>query len=357
MKKGAVIFLILCSACNLPGCSVQKTDKNTVPVVKVDTVRMYGEVLTESFPGKVKAAADVNLAFRVSGTLLRVPAEAGMYVKKGQLLAEIDPRDYEIQLSATEAEYRQVKGEADRIIALYQKNSVAPNDYEKALYGLQQITAKYEAHKNALADTRLYAPFDGYIQKRLFDASETVSAGMPVVSIIDTGAPEVEVNIPSANYIRRERFESFFCTVDIFGNERFPLEMLGITQKANLNQLYTMRLRLKGSTPGGSRPTPGMATTVTIRYRSEPSALTLIPLSAVFGEGSESSVWIYREKTGDIVRRKIKPMEIRADGNVIVSEGLMAGEKIVSAGVHTLSEGKRVDVLPRVSVTNIGGLL
>lgn len=356
MKKGAVIFSSIlftgiCISCNAP-----KTDKSTVPVVKTDTVRMYGDVLTESFPGKIKAAADVNLAFRVSGTILRVPVDAGTYVKKGQLLAEIDPRDYEIQLSATEAEYKQVKGEAERVIALYRKNSVAPNDYEKALYGLQQITAKYDSHKNALADTRLCAPFDGYVQKRLFDANETVSAGMPVISMINTDAPEVEVNIPSANYVRQERFGSFFCTVDIFKGQHFPLELVGITRKANLNQLYTMRLRMK-DVSGEPMPTPGMATTVTIKYRPEQSVLTLIPLSAVFGQGDESFVWIYGEDSKVVAKRKIKPLEIRPDGSVIVSEGLTAGEKIVAAGVHSLSEGVKVETLPPVSATNIGGLL
>lgn len=66
----------------------------------------------------------------------------------------------------TEAEFRQVKGEAERVIELYNRKSVPVNDYEKAVYGLRQITAKYNAHRNALEDTRLLAPFDGIFKKR-----------------------------------------------------------------------------------------------------------------------------------------------------------------------------------------------
>ncbi|MDH6305686.1 RND family efflux transporter MFP subunit [Parabacteroides sp. PF5-5] len=337
-------------------CSSGKTQPETIVTVKTDTVRVYGQELSVSFPGKIKAAADVNLAFRVSGTLLRVPVEAGTYVRKGQLLAEIDPRDYEIQLSATEAEYKQIKGEAERIIDLYQKQSIAPNDYEKAVYGLQQITAKYNAHKNALQDTRLYAPFNGYIQKRLFDAEETISAGYPVISMINTGSPEVEINIPSSEYMRRQEFNEYTCAVDIFPEVSFPLELIGITQKANMNQLYTMRLRLK-EISGQSFPTAGMTATVTLNYKEKESMLTVIPLSALFGDNEHSAVWVYNKEKQSVSARIVKPLEVKTNGTVVISEGLNAGEIIVTAGANSLKEGQSVELLPAVSSTNIGGLL
>lgn len=337
-------------------CSSGKTKQETIVTVRTDTVRMYGQELSVTFPGKVKAAADVNLAFRVSGTLLRVPVEAGTYVRKGQLLAEIDPRDYAIQLSATEAEYKQIKSEAERVITLHEKQSIAPNEYDKALYGLQQITAKYNAHKNALEDTKLHAPFDGYIQKRFFDAEETISSGFPVISMINTGSPEVEINIPSSEYIRRNEFESYHCTVDIFPDVTYPLELIGITQKANMNQLYTMRLRLK-PLPGQTTPTPGMTTTVKLRYKDKESMLTIIPLSAIFGDNEHSSVWIYNKETGTVSARVVKPLEVKTNGTVVISEGIKPGDIIVTAGANSLHEGQIVEPLPAVSSTNIGGLL
>ena len=144
--------------------------------VKTDTVEAHEGELSIVYPGKVYAASDISLSFRVAGPIIAVLPEEGAFVKKGQLLAEIDPRDYKIQLAATEAEYKQIKGEAERVMELYKRGSIAINDYEKAVYGLKQITAKYEAHKNALRDTRLLAPFDGYVQKRFYDAHETVAA-------------------------------------------------------------------------------------------------------------------------------------------------------------------------------------
>lgn len=163
--------------------------------------------------------------------------------KEGQLLAELDPTDYQVQLDATEAEYQQIKAEAERVMALYKDNGTTPNANDKAVYGLKQITAKYKHHKDQLAYTRLYAPFNGYVQKRLFEAHETIGAGMPVIAMISGGTPEVEINLPAAGYISREQFDNYHCTFDIYPGETYPLKLISVTPKANANQLYTMRLR------------------------------------------------------------------------------------------------------------------
>lgn len=356
MKKLALIFVLGCLI-GLPGCRKKpQGKKETVPTVKVDTVRTFGKELAVAFPGRVKAAADVNLAFRVSGTLLQVPADAGKQVKKGDLLARIDPRDYEIQLSATEAEYKQVKAEAERIIELYRKKSVPENDYDKAVYGLQQIAAKYDAHKNALCDTRLLAPFDGYVQKKFFDRDETVSAGMPVVSMISAGRFELEIHIPVSDYLRQRQFRSYSAVLEIMPDRSFPLELIEIARKANANQLYTVRFRL-AEVPRETDLAAGMTAEVTIYYLTEESVLYRLPLAAVFERDGGSYVWIYDAAARTVSARKVEPVEIRKDGQMIVSAGVRDGEVLVAAGVHGLQEGITVDVLPPVSKTNIGGVL
>ncbi len=351
-----VILLITAMVLIISACSNNETREETIRTVRVETVQSYGEKTRITFPGKVKAAFDVNLAFRISGPITKIHVDIGNFVKKGEILAEIDSRDYSVQLAATEAEYNKIKGEAERIISLYEKNGVTPNDYEKAVYGLQQITAKYDAHKNALADTKLRAGFDGYVQKLFFNAGETTGAGMPVLSMISTSLPEVEINIPSADFIRRDQFESFSCEVDIFPGKVFPLELIGIAQKANLNQLYTMRMKVK---KGDMKelPAPGMATTVIIELKSGEPSLVNIPLSAVFEVENASTVWIYNVSTQTVEARTIKIREIHSDGTVVVSKGLDIGEIVVTAGVHKLRAGEKVKLLPVVSSTNVGGLL
>lgn len=357
-KKFTVPFLMMIGTLLLWSCSSgKKNEIDRTLTVKIDSVRPYTSQLSVSYPGKIRASSDVNLGFRVSGTLLRVNVDVGSVVRKGDVLAEIDPRDYRTQLNATEAEYNRIKGEAERIMALYEKRSVSKNDYEKAKFGLEQITAKLEAHRNALADTKLRAPYDGFIQKKLFDRDETISAGMPVVSMINKGVPEVEINIPSVDYYDRDSFDSYVCSIDLFPGTVFPLKLTGVTHKANLNQLYTMRFTFVDGNQD-RMPTPGMTATVRINKKTEASALTMVPLSAVFNDGQgKSTVWIYNADQKTISAREVRLLGIRRSGNTIISDGLKVGEQIVIAGVHSLKEGSKVVPLPPKTKTNVGGLL
>ena len=238
------IYLILTgiSLILLSSCTQRTQEAKGYQTVKIDTIVSADKQTFLQFPGKVKAAQDISLAFRVSGTISKIHVKDGTRVQEGQLLAELDPTDYQVQLDATEAEYQQIKAEAERVMALYKDNGTTPNANDKAVYGLKQITAKYKHHKDQLAYTRLYAPFNGYVQKRLFEAHETIGAGMPVLSMISSGTPEVEINLPAAEYIRRDLFDNYHCTFDIYPGETYPLKLISVTPKANANQLYTMRL-------------------------------------------------------------------------------------------------------------------
>ena len=187
---GFILFLFT-------ACSHTRQESSRLQTVKTDTVISAAEQSILQYPGKVKAAEDASLSFRVSGTIRRIYVKEGARVRKGQLLADLDPTDYQIQLDATEAEYLQVKSEAERVMALYKDGGTTPAANDKAEYGLKQITAKYNHHKDQLSYTRLCAPFDGYIDKHLFEPYETVGAGMPVITMIGDGRTEVEINLPN----------------------------------------------------------------------------------------------------------------------------------------------------------------
>ena len=337
------------------GCKDVGSSKNEIRSIKADTVKAYGMAGSNIYPGKVVAASEFNLAFRVSGPIAKVNANVGSYVRKGELIAQIDSRDYEIHLEATTAEYNRVKSEVDRITELFEKGSVTPNDYDKAKYGFQQISAKLEAHKNALSDTKLLAPSNGYINKRLFEPGETIGAGMPVISMITEGVGEVEINIPATDYIRREQFADFFCSADVFQNSTFPLELIGITPKANANQLYTMRFRIKGG--DDVKPGPGMSVMVTINFKDVSAQTVSIPISSVFQAEGKSKVWVYNTASETVFEQDITITQILTDGTVVVSLGLAEGDIVVTAGVHSIKEGEKVKLISPVSSTNVGGML
>ena len=230
---GMVCLLACCC-----GCSGRPEGAVRLPIVRIDTVGVYGTPRTVQFPGCVRAAQEVNAAFKVGGTLRTIFAEEGEFVRRGAPLAALDARDYRLQAEAAEAEYKRVKAEAERVMALYADGAATPDAYDKARYGLQQITAKYENSRNQLADTEIRMPFDGYVQKRLFDPSTVVGAGMPVLTVVSAEAPEIEINIPGSEYVRRSEFDGFEAAFDFWPGKRIPLRLRSISPKANANQLY-----------------------------------------------------------------------------------------------------------------------
>jgi len=350
MKRFLLFGLVAVFA--LVSCKQEKKAVDEVQFVKTDTVLDYGSEGSILVPGKVEAAEDASIAFRVPGTILRFYADQGSYVRKGQLLAELDSRDYRTQLKATEAEYKQVKAEAERVIALYKENSTTENNYDKAQYGLQQITAKYENHKNQLADTRIYAPYSGYVEKRLFEEHETVGAGMPVISMINKDAPEVVINVPASTYMLRDRMQSFSCTFDVFPDQVFPLTLKSVNQKANANQLYTMRFKLANIE--GKKPVAGMSTMVSIIKREDSHNVT-VKNTAVFTENGKSYVYVLNKNV--LKKTEVTTDLLLSNGRFTITSGLKAGDIVVATGVHHVKDGQQVKQLPATTSSNVGGLL
>ena len=335
-------------------CNSKQQEKENTATVRIHTVEGGGSASCSEFPGRVKAAEEVNLAFRVGGTLQQVYVDEGSRIRKGQLIARIDPRDYRIQLEATEAEYLKVKSEAERVIALYADSVTTADAYDKARYGLQQITAKYESAKNQLDYTSVYAPFDGYVQDRLFDPEAVISAGMPVVTVVSGGNPEIEINIPAATYMRRSEIASFTASFDILPDKNIPLQLISFSPKANANQLYTVRLSFPSAV--SPRPAPGMNTMVRITFGPTGNSAVAIPSTALFSKDGHSCVWIYKED-GTIEQRRVEVESLHTDGNALVVSGISAGERIVATGVHKLKNQQKVEPMPSVAATNVGGLL
>lgn len=306
-----------------------------------------------TYPGRVKPGAEANAAFRVAGTISFIPVEVGDFVKKGQTIAILDDRDYRTQLEATQAEYDRVSADANRVIELFKRGSASASENDKATYGLQQITAKLEAHKNALADTRLKAPFDGYVQKRMFEPGETVGAGMQVISLVGSKKPEIEINIAASDFIRRKSAISYTARVDAIPGKEFPMEVTGVAPKGNLNQLYTVRLKFLDEKLN-ELLTPGMTADVIIKFAVTNNDRFTIPLSALVRDKGKCYVWVI--KNGKVSKRPIEIINITGDGKVVATSGLNNDYIIVTAGIHSLKEGMQVRQLDPMSVSNLGNI-
>lgn len=348
---GISVLLVL----GMTACRKTQPALEIPQLVKTSEVMKFGGKSTVNYPGKIKAAENVKLAFRVAGPLKKVYVSEGEQVRKGQLLAELDPRDYQLQYDASLAEYTQVKEEADRVIELYRRGSVSVNEYDKAVAARKRVTALYNAQQNALNDTRLKAPFDGYIQHKYFSAPEIVNQGTPVLSMINDRYFEVEVDIPVTDYIRQADFTGFYAVADAFPGIHLPLELLDISRGADYNQLFNARFRLQHDTVKGLAA--GMSVTVTISFRPAEDDLAVVPVSALFQEEGESFIWLYDSLNRTVHKMKVEVEQLHKDGTVLVRSDLREGQRVISAGVNELKNGQKVKLLPPVSASNVGHLL
>lgn len=348
---GIMLSLMLAAT----SCSGDKQTGESVKRVRISTVVAAGEGTATEYPGKVVAAEDADLSFRVSGTIDKYCVEEGQRVVKGQLLVLLDSTDYRVQLDATEAEYSQVKAEAERVMRMYADSVATPNDYDKAVYGLRQMEAKLKNHRDQLAYTRLYAPFSGIIQKHLREAHENTMAGMPVISIISDGGPEVEINLPASEYVGRAAFSAYSCRISVFPGRTFNLRPISISPKANSNQLYTMRLAIEAD--GGLMPSPGINALVRI-LKSDEGALLQVPTGAVGNKDGRAYIFIYNEKESMVRQADVSVVGLTKDGSCTIEcTGLKAGDKVVSAGIRSLSDGDKVEAISEAGPSNVGGLL
>ena len=349
--RNLLLFLLL----GIVGCKREQSGLSISQMVKTTDVIAWKGVTSVTYPGKLKASQQVKLSFRVPGLLKSVYVHEGEMVKKGALLAELDPRDYRLQYEAAQAEYAQVTEEAGRIIELYRRGAVSVNEYDKAVAAQKRVTANYKVAQNTLNDTRLKAPFDGYIQNRYFHAPEIVNQGTPVLSMLNNQPLEVDVELSARDFLRRSDFVDFYAVADVDSTIVSPLELLDINAEANYNQLFTAHFRLKEGRVSGLAP--GMSVSVTIRFRPDTIQLSIIPISALFQRGDSSFVWRYDAKNQTVHAIKVQVDQLHKDGSVWIKSDLQPGQKIVSVGVDGLKEGQSVRLLPSVSQSNVGSIL
>lgn len=342
-----LLFLVSCHS-NKP-----ETGENYVKVVKTAAAKKISSDTHKQFPAILEEAEEVNLAFRVAGPIQKIYVKEGDYVKKGQLVAEMDTRDYEVQFNAIEAQVSQLQNEYRRIEELKNRQSVAINDFEKMKAGKEMAEAKLKNAKDMLNDTRLFAPFSGYITKVNFEDGSLVNHGTPVATMIDISQLKVEINVPASLFIQKDKIKTIVCTQNEIPGECFPLTLYSNNIKANNNGLY--KFYLYHNPASGSKLVPGMNVLVHITCENEGAGLLSIPSTALFEKENASYVWVVAD--GKVKSRRVETNNLVNHGNVGIVSGLSENETVVIGGLNLLADDQPVNAIAPASSTNVGNLL
>lgn len=354
IKRGYLVGIVL--VCLTTACTNKPiATKEVFRKVKLHEVTPYKETKALHFVGKVIPHEEITLSFQVSGTIVDIPVKVGQSVQKGTLLASLDARDYATRLQATSAQFNQIKGESERIVELYQRQSVPRNDYEKAVAGLEQISAQLRAHQDAVADCRLTAPIAARVQRIHMQSGEAATMSRSVITLVDDTSLELELFLPAPLYLKlQQQPEAFEYSVSstLQHEELCQITLLSATPKANANGLYAVRFALHQT--GKRQFAIGMNIEVVIRERGVANQRVSIPIHALFASNGRSSVWVFNSETKQAEKRLVGVSELSADGFAIIQEGVVAGEQVIVAGIGSITEQMRLQPLPQESETNIG---
>lgn len=341
------LFLLILSAALLPvwsGCQKQETapdPRRPVRTVRVaDTDQIGGRV----FPGRAEAVRSVDVAFEVPGLMIERPVFIGDKVEKGQLLAKLDPRDFENDLQAAQARHKRTQTYLSRVAQAAKTNAVSQQDLTDAEAQADASDADVKLKQKALADTEIFAPFDGSVAATYLESFQNVRSKQVVVRVLDLSTIELRIDVPEKLISYVPLIENIQVTFDAFPGKIVPSEIKEIGTEAS-STTRTFPVTLIMEQPEGFTILPGMTGQARGWPERDPAAeINLqVPGSALFETDGEEFVWVVSESDMTVHRRRVSTTGISVEG--VTLEGLEPDEIVVTAGVHFLSEGQEIRLL------------
>ncbi len=348
MKILKIVFFISPLALFSCGGTEEEKTEHIRPVKAVEVLSSSGQ-FSKGFPAVTQETREVELSFRISGPLVRLTVEEGQAIKKGELIAEVDPRDFKIDLAAKEGRMVQAKAEEQRYGNLYKKGSVSKNEHDIKLATYLEANSAYERSLNSLKDTKLFAPFDGYIGKKLIENFQDVKAKETILTALDLSHIEVLTHIPENLAIFFPNFTSYKVLFDAYPNKVFDakLKEAGKTPEPAGYPL-TLILDYKVGVNPDYRIAPGFTCRVDVILNNELGNETfIIPVTAVFEAETDKtpSVWILDKDTNTVSKKSVQVGNLISNNSIEINSGITPGEWVVTAGVHQLVEGQKVKQL------------
>ena len=303
-----------------------------------------------NYPGKVKATQVVDLAFQVAGQLIEFPVKKGEKVEEDQLLARLDPRDYESALQAKEGVLAKAQSDYDKLQRLFEEGNAGRQEVVDAKAAFDVADSEAKIARKALEDTKLQAPFAGVIANTYVENFQNVMAKQRILSLQDVTSVEIEVSVPETRVVESKQKKGQYrhvATFDYLPGREFEVEIKEFSTEADpLTQTYTATFIMPA--PEDVLILPGMTATIQ-EYRKEGAAAEelgfAVPVDAVAVDGlGQYYVWVIREAAGGTLtahRQDVSVGEMVED-EIAITEGLSQGDRIATAGVHVLQKGQRV---------------
>jgi len=341
------------------GCTEQTAPSAVVPIVVTSRVTAGSpdsvNTGANAYAGEVRARIDTALSFRVPGRLITRYVHLGDEVKKGAVLADIDPADANASQHAVEAQLRSAEDRLTlalqtkaRIDVEAKEDLVSRSDVEQseanfaiAKAEVDQLRAQRDLAQNQSKYTHLTADSDGLITSENAQEGAVLAAGQPVFGFAVAGERDVVIDVSEDRIGTIKIGQSAQVALPSTPGVSYTAQVREVARVAD-PQSRTFHIKLSLDSPETVRP--GITATVTFPVTSARLTIT-IPASALFHKGNDTAVWVVEPKTHALQLRPVEVVSYSPD-QVVLAHGLNNGEEIVSKGVNTVTAGMVIHPSP-----------
>ena len=357
------ILILMMPLLFLSACKDEATvTEKPIKAVKTITISEGAKANSRQISGVVKTSGESILSFRVGGRVGSVDVNIGDKVKKGQVLAKLEQKEYNLAVQSAKAELASAKADLlqksddlKRQQNLKKQDFVAQSAVDQAKAGFSAAkssvdvaSAKLKNAQNDLSDTILKAPFDGSIAKRSIEPFVEIAAGKEVFELQNEDGYKVEVLMPETLISDINQGDVVSVTFSTLSDTTIKGKISEIGAKAETGNAFPVKVELSEDVEGIRS---GMTAQVSFNFgESKEASVYLIPVSALdvrvpkeLGKTvkGQAPIFILNKEKGIVEKRMITIRDIRGNEFEAI-DGLNGGETVIVAGVPFLSEGQKV---------------
>lgn len=353
---------VVCLVC-VTGCKQETPPPQTLRPVRTMQVAQSSGVLSRTFSGVAKAGLETDLSFKVAGTVTEVTVDVGDRVEKDQLIAELDPEAFELRLQIARSSLQQAQAQArnaeanyQRVQQLWENNNASRSDLDVARANSETAQAMVETSRKQLelaqlelSYTRLLSPFSGAVAQVMVEANENLRQGQAVVKLTSDQQIEVQASIPEALITRIQKGDTVTVRFDAVTDKSYEAKVTEVGVKPT-DTVTTFPVTVRLVEPE-ARLRSGMAAEITFRIDSNEGGKVLIPPVAA-GQDRQGRFVFLVEPAGDgegIVRRRSVQVGTLSEAGLEILDGLVEGDRVVTAGISRITDGQRVKLDPEES--------
>ncbi|WP_333707845.1 efflux RND transporter periplasmic adaptor subunit [Ottowia beijingensis] len=344
----------------LAACGRAPPPEEPVRAVKLVTVGETAYEAGHEYAAEVRARVESRLGFRVAGKIVRRAVEPGQRVQAGQLLAQLDARDYQLAAEAARAQVASATTQRDlaaadlkRFQSLRDQGFISGAEMERrsaqlkaAQATLDQARAQQSSQGNQAAYTQLLADAGGVVTGVDAEVGQVVAAGTPVVRLAQDGPRDVVFAVPEDRVAAVRVGQP--VTVRAWASDgQWHGSVREVAAAADpVTRTYAVKVALAGEAP----PLGATVTVVPQQSGAQGAAVIKLPTSALRREGAGTAVWVFDEASSSV---RSQPVQVAgADGNeAVIADGLTPGMRVVASGVHVLAPGQKVSVYQSKTAT------